>query len=117
MAGPGFTPRAMSSLPLMARSPTVKAGGSSSTSSSAAASPAGGVVARVVEPGHAFPAAIAIGTKLATLPREALRAARRLLHDPEETRLERVDREARVFAERLRSTEFQTRAAKALGRD
>lgn len=74
-----------------------------------------GLLTSVVEPGHAPAAAMAIADRLAALPREAVRATRRLLHAPEETTRERMDREAAVFADRLRSTEFRTLAAKALG--
>src|SRR5690606_14241989 len=76
----------------------------------------GGLLTSVVEPGHAFDAALAIARKLESLPGGAVRATRRLLHASEETTLERVDREAAVFAERLRSADFQARAAQALRR-
>src|SRR5690606_18083355 len=58
-----------------------------------------GLLTSVVEPGHAPAAARAIAAKLAALPREAVRATRRLLHAPEETTRERIDREAAIFAE------------------
>ncbi|HWL59407.1 MAG TPA: enoyl-CoA hydratase-related protein [Microbacteriaceae bacterium] len=76
-----------------------------------------GLLTSVVQPGHAPAAAMAIAERLAALPREAVRATRRLLHAPEETTRERLDREAVVFAERLRSPEFRTLAAKVLGQD
>ncbi len=76
-----------------------------------------GILTSVVERGHAPAAAMTIAARLAALPREAVRATRRLLHAPEETTSARIDREAAVFGERLGSAEFQALAAKALGRD
>jgi len=75
-----------------------------------------GLLTSVVAPGHALDAALAIATKLGALPREAVRATRRLLHGPEEPTLARIEREATVFAERLGSAEFRALAERVLER-
>lgn len=75
-----------------------------------------GILTSVVAPGRAADAAMGIAAKLAALPREAVRASRRLLHAPEETTRERLEREAAIFIERLGSADFHAIAATILGR-
>lgn len=75
-----------------------------------------GLLTEVVEPGRALDAARTIATRLATLPREAVRATRSLLHAADEPVAERFGREAALFVERLGSAEFQELASRALRR-
>jgi len=75
-----------------------------------------GLLTNVVPVGRHVDAALALARRLAALPREAVRATRRLLHAPEEPVLERMRREAAVFVERLGSPEFAELAERALGR-
>ena len=75
-----------------------------------------GLLTNVVPVGRHVDAALALALRLAALPREAVRATRRLLHAPEEPVLERMRREAAVFVERLGSREFAELAKRALER-
>lgn len=73
----------------------------------AGAAHAAGLVNRIVAPEELEPAIVDAARALAALPREAMLASRRLLRgDPEEV-LARIDLEARIFGERLRSAEAQ----------
>jgi len=74
-----------------------------------------GLLTEVVEPGRALDAARSIAARLATLPHEAVRATRSLLHAPDEPVPARFTREAGRFVERLGSDEFRKLAARALG--
>lgn len=73
-----------------------------------------GLLTNVVPSGGHVDAALALGRRLAALPREAVRATRALLHAPEESTTERMRREAAIFVERLGSAEFAQLASRAL---
>jgi len=75
-----------------------------------------GLLTNVVPAGGQVHAALALASRLAALPREAVRATRGLLHTPDEAPADRMRREADLFVERLASPEFAELAKRALGR-
>jgi enoyl-CoA hydratase/carnithine racemase len=75
-----------------------------------------GLVNRIVPAAELESAILAAAHDLAARPRDAVLASRRLLKgDPAET-LARIDLEARMFAERLRSAEAQAAFAAFIGK-
>ncbi|WP_018404547.1 enoyl-CoA hydratase/isomerase family protein [Marinobacter gelidimuriae] len=63
-----------------------------------------GLVSRIVDDGQALSAALALAESLANKPREALRASKRLIRAPWREQIEQaLERERKVFSERLRS--------------
>lgn len=72
---------------------------------SAAEAREAGFVNIVVAPGHAKAEAEKIASEICALPAEAVALSRKLLKPPPEELMRRIDQEARLFAERLRSEE------------
>ncbi len=64
-----------------------------------------GFVNVVVAPGHTEQEARKVAREIAALPAQAVAAARKLLRPPPEDIARRIDQEAQLFDERMRSTE------------
>jgi len=64
-----------------------------------------GFVNAVVAPGHTEQEARKVAREIASLPAEAVAIARRLVKTPPEDVVRRIDHEAHLFGERMRSTE------------
>jgi enoyl-CoA hydratase/carnithine racemase len=64
-----------------------------------------GFVTTVVEPGDVEAEAVKVAREICTLPEEAVAISRRLLKPPREELTRRIDQEACLFRERLRSEE------------
>jgi enoyl-CoA hydratase/carnithine racemase len=76
-----------------------------------------GIAAKVVADADLEQSVAAVATALAALPNGALRAAKKLLHEPLDGMVsEAMRREAEVFVGRLQSTEFREAAMKLLAR-
>lgn len=75
-----------------------------------------GLASRLVVDGEATATALAMARDLASKPRDALRASKRLLRDPWRSQVkDALERERQVFAERLRSEDCR-RALERLGK-
>jgi len=74
----------------------------------AAAAQACGLVNAVVVPGDVEAEAMKAARHIAALPVEAVAASRRLMRGPPDEAVARIDDEARIFKERLRSAEART---------
>jgi enoyl-CoA hydratase/carnithine racemase len=71
-----------------------------------------GLITRAVDDGQALAEAGRLAANLATKPREALRASKRLMRAPwQESIQAALERERAVFAERLRSDDCQSALA------
>jgi enoyl-CoA hydratase/carnithine racemase len=70
---------------------------------------ASGLANAIVPAAGLADAAMAVAREIAAKPREAVLASRRLMRGDADALLERVDIEARLFAERLKSAEAQAR--------
>ena len=68
---------------------------------------AAGIASRVVAPEEIEAAGFAAAAEIAAKPREAVKLSRRLLKGSPDEILTRIDEEARLFAQRLRSAEAQ----------
>lgn len=67
-----------------------------------------GFVNAVVAPGHTEQEARKVAREIAALPAQAAAAARKLIRPAPEDVIRRIDQEAHLFAERMRSEEAQT---------
>jgi enoyl-CoA hydratase/carnithine racemase len=74
----------------------------------AAAAQACGLVNAVVPPGDVETEAMKAAHHIAALPAEAVAASRRLMRGPPDETIARIDEEARLFKERLKSAEART---------
>lgn len=68
---------------------------------------AAGIASRVLPPDEIEAAGFAAAAEIAAKPREAVKLSRRLIKGSPDAILERIDEEARMFAQRLRSAEAQ----------
>jgi len=66
---------------------------------------AAGFVNKIVEPDHLEAEARKVAREIAALPAEAVAASRKLLKHPPEDLIRRIDHEAHLFGERMRSAE------------